>query len=122
MNPILKLRRQCRIDQALAFNPRFSGEGRRHDLNRKMRLATFARTGMTRVAVRVIVYIEPRRGERLGELAAGVVGDGNGGASITMEGAAPGTRPGAARSARSPDPAAHPTHPPGRPPGRAHLP
>ena len=57
-----------RIDHAVALKSALSAEGFRHDINSEMGFAALPMSGMTLVAVGLVLDLETERREGLGEL------------------------------------------------------
>jgi len=57
-----------RIDHAVALKSALSAEGFRHDINSEMGFAALPMSGMTLVAVGLVLDLETERRERLGQL------------------------------------------------------
>ena len=68
MDAPLQLVRKRRIDHAVALDPALPMEGFRHDINPEMSFAALTMSGMTLVAVGLVLDLETERREGLGEL------------------------------------------------------
>ena len=68
MDAPLQLVRKRRIDHAVALDPALPMEGFRHDINPEMSFAALTMSGMTLVAVGLVLDLETERRERLGQL------------------------------------------------------
>jgi hypothetical protein len=68
MNARRELARERRIDHAMTVEPALPLEGRRHDINSEMRLATFPVTGMAGMLMGLVDYAQTLWRESLGQL------------------------------------------------------
>ena len=68
MDLSLQLARKRRIDHAVARKPALPPEGFSHDIDPEMGFAAFPMSGMTLVAVGLVLDLEAERREGLGEL------------------------------------------------------